>query len=61
MRLSNYCVWLVSRSSSIEVMDEPGAPPDSDGWLGGGIVNDSFCPVTDDAQLGVAAMPLTIP
>lgn len=50
----NHRVWLVSRSSWIEVIaDTPAMPPAKDEWLGGGIV---VAPIADGAPLGAAGV-----
>ena len=38
-------------------MDEPVTPPESDGWLGGGIVEVGLWPVAEGAPLDAEVMP----
>jgi hypothetical protein len=53
--------WLDSRSSRIAVMLCPAIPPDSIGWLGGGIiVVVDLDPIADAAPLGADALDIAL-
>lgn len=48
--IGNHPVWLVSRSSRIDVIGAPVTPLDIEDWLGGGIVVDVL--IVEDALGG---------